>query len=127
MVSPGAAVLRWANLNILLDMNPRSSLSTHVMHNLGQRRARWLREYARARPLAKVDMTDSFGDRPGKKLVILQGRGYPTPEAARDKMRESLERDGIVVPEEDIVARTWTDKPVFCPWEAVAWIPNEKP
>jgi hypothetical protein len=33
----------------LLAANPRSALSTHVMHNIGARRARWLRAFSAAR------------------------------------------------------------------------------
>ena len=36
-------------LNDLLDANPRSAFSTHVLHNIGTRRARWLLAYRDAR------------------------------------------------------------------------------
>jgi hypothetical protein len=68
---------------------------------------------------------DTNAERPGKKRVILKGRGYSTAEAARDKLRKALQRDDIDVPDEDLVARRWTDEPVICPWEAVAWIPDD--
>lgn len=29
-------------LDMLIQKNPRSSFSTHVLHNIGRRRARWL-------------------------------------------------------------------------------------
>lgn len=70
-------------------------------------------------------MSKSDDERPGLRLITLRGRGYPTAEAAQAKMREMLARDGIIVPDEDISARRWTDKPVLCPWEPVAWIPEE--
>jgi hypothetical protein len=42
------------DLDALLDANPRSAFSTHVIHNLGARRARWLRDYAAARAGARL-------------------------------------------------------------------------
>ena len=38
-----------AALNELLDANPRSAFSTHVLHNIGSRRRRWLLAYRSAR------------------------------------------------------------------------------
>ena len=38
-----------ARLDELLDANPRSAYSTHVLHNIGARRARWLLAYREAR------------------------------------------------------------------------------
>lgn len=42
VVTPGRTALREANLHVVLDENPRSAFSTHVLHNIGARRARWL-------------------------------------------------------------------------------------
>ena len=63
-------------------------------------------------------------DRPGTKVVVLSGRGYPSARAAITKLREALERDGIKVDDADIWARRWTSEPVICPWEAAARIPE---
>lgn len=41
-------------LNELLDANPRSAYSTHVLHNIGARRARWLVAYRDERARAGV-------------------------------------------------------------------------
>ena len=37
-------------LSRLIDTNPRSAYSTHVLHNIGKRRARWLVAYRDRRP-----------------------------------------------------------------------------
>lgn len=66
-------------------------------------------------------------DRPGTKIVVLSGRGYPSGEVAIAKLRELLERDGIKVEEADIWARRWTERAVICPWEAAARIPEGHP
>jgi hypothetical protein len=58
-------------------------------------------------------------------MVILTGRGYPSPDAAIAAMRQALAKDGLEVPDEDIEARRWTPESVFCPWEAVALIPDK--
>jgi len=65
-------------------------------------------------------------ERPGFKRVISGGRAYPTPEAAVAALRAALAKDGITVPDSDIMPRLWTNKAVICPWEAVAWIPDNK-
>lgn len=65
-----------------------------------------------------------MAERPGFRLVTLKGRGYPTPRAAITKLKESLAADGYDVPDGDIEARKWTDAGI-CPWEAVAWVPED--
>ena len=44
---------RWQReLDELLDANPRSAYSTHVLHNIGARRRRWLLAYRDSRAQA---------------------------------------------------------------------------
>lgn len=57
--------------------------------------------------------------------VVLGGRGYPSPEEAKEAMRASLARDGIDITVDRIEARRWTDKGI-CPWEAVAYLTRDE-
>jgi len=57
------------------------------------------------------------------RTITTNGRGYPTPAAAKERLRSMLERDGVEAKE--IRARRWTEKPVICPWEAVAEVSDE--
>lgn len=41
-MAPGARTKDATQLRIILSANPHSSTSTHVLHNVGPRRARWL-------------------------------------------------------------------------------------
>ena len=59
-----------------------------------------------------------------KISVTYQGRAYPTPQQARETMKRVLDRMGITVPDEDIVADE--EMPgTFCPWGAHAMVDQD--
>lgn len=66
---------------------------------------------------------DPWPEREGFKLVMLSGRAWPVPERAVERLRQALERDGIVVPDQDIWALEET-LGAICPYTAVALVPR---
>jgi hypothetical protein len=65
----------------------------------------------------------SIPDRPGYSRITYEGRAYPTPELARERMRMVLWALHIEVPPEDIIVREQMPGAI-CPWDAFAWVPT---
>lgn len=47
----------------------------------------------------------------------MTGRGYPTPERAREVLIAALDKSGLKVDPSRVVADKWAEGG-FCPWEA---------